>query len=372
MANRSLSPSEVIALDIARADMHYVTTSVIGLMSSPAAGEMALIQYGVMAAYETQLHFRRTLGWQLEANWDVAVAKSARMSGKFFADTQRNLDGVIEHFDELLQANRGGFFPPDRRGRMFDFLRDDLSFAMLDGRPYAGLVSAHYLGGLSAAQVADTTTVGPVFRRLSKGVGNIAAAILDESGIARHGHGAELSLQWFDAKSKVALPRLFAGELDSPTAAALMTIHSICLSAMNSAHRALCHWCEQAAQKHQFVALFQSLTAISILRESRTETPQSVGMMQFLDEPESTWVLSQSKLRNGLIHLGLQDIASNLPPGSRVDDAYFAYTGEDGEGVARRVERHLTRFVGELTDWMLAPTARGRTFLRALHAARIE
>ncbi len=50
MTQTHLSPIEVIALDIARADMHYVATSLIGLPSAAAAAEIALLQYGVMSA----------------------------------------------------------------------------------------------------------------------------------------------------------------------------------------------------------------------------------------------------------------------------------------------------------------------------------
>lgn len=56
-----LAPIEVIPPNIARADMHYVATSLIGLPSSAVAAEIALVQYGVMAAHEAQLHFGKTL-----------------------------------------------------------------------------------------------------------------------------------------------------------------------------------------------------------------------------------------------------------------------------------------------------------------------
>ncbi|MDJ0354825.1 hypothetical protein [Paenarthrobacter sp. PH39-S1] len=189
MAATDLDPIEVIALDMARADMHYIATSLIGLPSSAAAAEVALVQYRAMAAFEAQLHFEKTLGWRLETNWDAGTAKAARMSGKFFADTKRNLQGVVTHFDELLRANHGAFFPPNRRGRRFDFLRDDLSVVILEGSPYTSLVSAHYLTGLAPEQVGDLSTVGPAIGRLSIGVGNVAAALLNDSGIELHQHG---------------------------------------------------------------------------------------------------------------------------------------------------------------------------------------
>lgn len=73
MTATELDPIEVIARNIARADMHYIATSLTGLPFSAAAEEIALLQYGTMVAYEAQLHFRKTLGWHLEANWDYGA-----------------------------------------------------------------------------------------------------------------------------------------------------------------------------------------------------------------------------------------------------------------------------------------------------------
>ncbi len=325
-----------------------------------------------MAAYEAQLYFRKTLGWHLEANWDAGTAKAARMSGKFFADNERNLQGVVSHFDELLRANHGAFFPSNRRGRFFDFLRDDLSVVILDGSPYTNLVSAHYLTGLGPEQVGDLATVGPAIGRLSTGVGNIAGALLNNSGIDIHPHGPIPSFEWFDGKSSVALPRLFGGEPQPSLAAALLTIQSASSSAVRSVSRSLCEWCEAAARKHRFIALFQSLTALEIMRNGDVQAALPAGMKAFLDDPESVWVLGQSKLRNGLVHLGLQDIAGSLSLGSTVDDAVRAYTGQDPDTVAARVANHPTRFVDLLTEWMLLPTSDGDMFLGALHPAPLE
>jgi hypothetical protein len=372
MTPANLDPIEVIALDIARADMHYVATSLIGLPHSAVAAEIALLQYGTMTAYEAQLHFEKTLGWNLSADWDAGTAKAARMSSKFFADTNRHFEGVVTHFDQLLQANHGAFFPADRRGRFFDFLRDDLSVVTLDGNPYTSLISAHFLTGLGPDQVGDFATVGSAIRQLSTGVGNVAGALLYSSGIDMHQHVPVPPFSWLDGKSKVAMPRLFGGELDPSLAAALLTVQSIASSAVRSVSRSLCGWCEAAAQKHRFVALFQSLTALDIMRRNGVRAPQAAEMMAFLDDPESVWVLGQSKLRNGLVHLGLQDIASSLGPGTSTDDAVLAYTGERPNVVAGRVLNHLTRFVDVLTAWTLSPTADGNSFLAALRPAPPE
>lgn len=372
MTPSALDPAEAIALDVARADLHYVSTSIVALPSGAAAAEIALLQYGAMAAYEAQLHFEKVLGWRLSAVWDAAPAKSARMSGKFFADKNRNLDGVVLHFDKLLKANHGAFVPTNRRGRIFDFLRDDLAVVTLDGLPYTSLISAHYLAGLGPNQVADFATVGPAILRLSTGIGNITGSILHNSGIFRHPHAPVPEFKWLDGKSKIALPRLFGGELDPALAAALLTVQSTTCNAAHSRSRALCPWCEAAARKHRFIALFQSLEALTILRANGAQPRQAAEMMEFLDEPESAWVLEQRKLRNGLVHLGLQDIASQLGSGATIDDAVRVYTGQDSGIVATRVVDRLDRFVDILTRWMLSPTEKGRLFLDALHPAPSE
>jgi hypothetical protein len=162
------------------------------------------------------------------------------MSGKFFADTKRGLEGVVTHFEALVQANYGAFFPPHRRGRLFDFLRNDLSVVTLDGDPYTSLVSAHYLVGLSSEQVGDLATVGLAISQLSVGIGNVAGALLRDSTIVPHPYEPIPPFRWFDGKSRVALSRLFGGEVAPPLAAALLTVHSISSSAIRSVSRSLC------------------------------------------------------------------------------------------------------------------------------------
>lgn len=367
-----LEPIEEIAFEIARADMHYVASSLIGLPPIAAAAEVPLLQYGVMAAYESKVHFAKTLGLTLETGWNPDAAATARNSGKFFADSKRNLQDVIDHFELLMEANHGAFFPPDRRGRVFDFLRDDLSVITLDGSPYVSLLNAHYLTGLKPQQVGDVDTVGPAIFSLSTGLGNIAGALLHGSGIEMHSPGAVPSFVWMDGKSKVAIPRLFAGQLSSSLALALQTVHSVALSAANSPARSRCDWCEMAANKHRFVALFQSVTALVMMRDERSIPDPPEAVTAILDSHDATWLLKQSRLRNGLIHLGLQDIASSLSKGDGVDVVVRTYSGLDPTLVSQRVNNLLSALLEALTTWMLEPDSRGNSFLEALRTANID
>lgn len=367
-----LDPIETIALNIARADMHYVASSLIGLPDIAAAAEIPVLQYGVMAAYEAQIHFAKTLRWKLEAGWDHQTAESARMSGKFFADRERNLQGVVDHFERLIHANHGAFFPPDRRGKIYDFLRDDLSVVALGDSPCMSIISAHYLTGLEPSQESDLATVGPAVGRLSRGVGRIAGALLRGSGIEMHSHAPVPQFAWMDGKSAVAMPRLFGGELDAPLASALQTVQSIALSAANSAARAGCTWCISAAKKHRFVALYQSLMALKILRGELGVTALPGRVLAFLDSPDAVWLLQQSKLRNGLVHLGLQDIAAFIKPGGDVDQVVYLYTSEEPDEFAGRVSGLLEMLVSTLTDWMLEKDLHGNSFMEALGPANVD
>jgi hypothetical protein len=360
-----MEPVEVIALGVARADMHYVSSALVGRSGDTIAAEIAIVQYGAMAAYEAQLHFNTVLGCSIDPGWDAATAKAARMSGKFFADTKRNLDGVVSHFEDLLAANHGAFYPADRRGKLFDFLRDDLSVVTLGGKPYTNLLSAHYLTGLTAQQTATLGETGPVLKKLAFGIGRTAAALLADAGLDEHPPTKPPEFKWWDTKSGRAIPRLFAGQLPAALGAALLTVHSVLMSAASSSNRVACAWCETAARKHQFVTLFQVLTALEILQRS---DPESVPprIWHLLQEAESQWLLSQRRLRNGLVHLGMQDIGDRVQVGDGVESAVTAYTGEESDVVAARVSALTAHVVDVLSDWMMTPNRSKATFQSAL------
>ena len=63
-----------------------------------------------------------------------------------------------------------------------------------------------------------------------------------------------------------------------------------------------------AVRKHRFVALFQSLTALKIMRDDGIRPPHSDEMMAFLEDPESEWILEQSKLRTEWFILGFRTL----------------------------------------------------------------
>ncbi|WP_420366046.1 hypothetical protein AAEP80_04085 [Curtobacterium sp. L3-7] len=361
-----LDPAETIALAIARSDMHYVSCSLIGLDGIANAAELGLLQYGVMAAYEAQTHFKRSLGIDLQADWDADTAKAARMSGKFFADNKQHLSGVVSHFEELLDANHQAYFPVNRLRPEFDFLRDDLSVVTLDGRPYMTSVSAHFLMGLRSDQTATLDQAGPAAYRLSVGAGNIAGALLNGSEVAYHSPSASLDFVAWDATSAEALSRLFARTLPPTLAIALATVQSVVRSAELSSARVGCSWCETAARKHRFVALYQGLLALHDLRrEQPAFVPANVS--DLIDDERTRWVLMNDKLRNGLIHLGMQDIASRLHRGDSPDEAISAYTGLTGDEVDERTKERLYTLGETLTTWMLTPPPSGPSFADALH-----
>lgn len=357
-------PIEQVAVQVASADMHYVLSSLVGSPGDAVAAELALVQYGAMSAYEMQLHFRVAAGWELDPGWDPVTAKGARMSGKFFADTKRNLGGVIEHFDDLLATNRGAFFP-SRRLKLVDRFRTDLSVVTVAGRPYMTSVSGHYLTGLQPSQTAELGSAGPVAQRLAQGVGRIGGAMSEATGLRLHEPLTTPPFEWWNARSEEALPRLFGGRLTPALAASLMTVQSIVMSAVRSADRVRCGWCERAARKHRFVATFQAATALRILRDDGAhQLPTAVAA--FLDGPEVLWLLQQRKLRNAYVHLGMSDIRDRIAEDDTIDAAIVAYTGIAAADVDGRVQAVLLELASVATEWMLTPGADGKRFDNAL------
>jgi hypothetical protein len=361
-------PIELIALQVACADLHYVASALVGLPGDAQAAELALVQYGAMAAYETQLHFQKTVGWAIDAGWDPATAKAARMSGKFFADNRRNFDGVVDHFDDLLAANHGAFFPKDRRGKLFDFLRDDLSIVTLSGRPYMNMISGHYLTGLRPTQVAELGTAGPVLHQLAFGIGQVTAQVLGGVNLERHPPAQPAPFEWWDTKVAQALPRLFGNQLPASVAASLMTVHSILMSATRAGDRVQCGWCALAARKHRFVATFQSLKALQILH-NRGEHALPDRVTALLDRPDAAWLMEHEKLRNALVHLGMQDIRDRIERGHGVDAAVAAYTGQAASEVDARTSQVLRELVEAMTEWILTPPAGKQTIHDVLKPA---
>lgn len=360
-----LEPIEQVATQVAAADVHYVLSSLVGLPGDAVAAELALVQYGAMAAYETQLHFRVAVGWELDPSWDPVTAKGARMSGKFFADTKRNLDGVVDHFDDLLAANHGAFFP-QRRLKLVDRFRTDLSVVTAAGRPYMTSVSGHYLTGLQPSQTAARGVAGPVLQRLAEGVGRVGGTLLQATGLGLHEPLTAPTFEWWNARSAEALPRLFGGQLPPALAASLTTVQSIVISAVRSPDRVRCDWCERAARKHRFVATFQATTALKILRDDGA-CPVPAAVAAFLDGPGVQWLLQQRKLRNAYVHLGMSDIRDRIAAGDKVDAAVAAYTGIAAADVDGRVQPVLLELAAVLTGWMLTPGVDGNRFEDALH-----
>lgn len=358
-------PIEQVAAQVASADVHYVLSSLVGLPGDAVAAELALVQYGAMAAYETQLHFRVAVSWELDPGWDPVTAKGARMSGKFFADTKRNLDGVVVHFDELLAANHGAFLPR-RRLRFVDAFRTDLSVAQAGAWPYMTSVSGHYLTGLQPSQTAALGVAGPVLQRLAEGIGRVGGAVLQATGLGLHEPLIAPTFEWWNARSEEALPRLFGGQLPPALAASLMTVQSIVMSAVRSSDRVRCDWCERAARKHRFVATFQATTALQILRDDGAY-PMPAAVTAFLDGPDVQWLLQQRKLRNAYVHLGMSDIRDHIAAGDTMNAAVAAYTGIAAADVDGRVQPVLLELAAVVTQWMLTPGVDGRRFEEALH-----
>lgn len=354
---------EALSLTIASSDLRYVSGSIVGATVSGSVRPKAwpFSQWGSLVALEAQNHVRNAHGVTIDLGWDPVVAASARHSGKFSDDTGLKMEGVAERFGELLRANYRAFFP-ERRSEALDDLRNDLSVIMRDGEVLLTSVSGLFMQGVTPEIAVDFDALGRHAHRLSLGMGQAAAAFtgsrLDE--IKLHGNNDLPPATWQDAKSFVALPASFAGAFDPPVAFSLLTILSTVQTARFWGRANCCAECSNAALKHRFVVLYQACS--SIARFSLSSHPNvRAEVADLLNSDDSRTILSPSfrRLRNGLVHLGLGDVAARLPAAPDLGHVIVAYTGMEPADFDDLVDRGLSALAAGLNSWALSPAPDG-------------
>lgn len=302
---------------------------------------------------------RRKLSVDLVRSWEPSVAKAARMSGKFFLDSERGVEGTGSHVAELLAASHDAYYAKERRYKILDFLRDDLAVVYVDGVPYTSSVAAHFLLGLDGEHARDSAILGRSVESLARGIGESAGALFRLFPMPQHGPSHELPAVFYDSKIRSAFPCTFRGTSPLPLLGALWTIQSFVRSASLSARRAACDWCAMGAERHRFIALFHASAALLHLEKNEKgilpETLQRV-----LGSADGSWLLAQSKLRNGLVHYGLEDISGSIDGQADLASVFAAYTELPADEVSRRVSTQLRHLDAELTSWMMSPAPRGR------------
>lgn len=290
-----------------------------------------------------------------------------------FDDRGLALEGVVDRFQLLLNASHLAYFPPDRLGREYDYLRHDLSVMVFGGEVVLTNVSGFFMMGLPADSARDPESPGAHGNRLAFGIGQATSAFTTETleDVMEHGNHDLPAVDWRDATASDALPSTYGGQLAAPNALALMTIHSAVQAARMWAHTHCCEGCASAARKHRFVTLYQALRSIEVLSETGVEIGD-IGReaIATLLGPETgaRTILSGPfrRLRNGWVHLGVGDVAAQLPADPWPSDLVSAYTKIEPAELDVIVDTGLQGFAAISNAWMLEPGVDGSTLLEHL------
>ncbi len=351
-------------MTIAASDLQYVSGSILGVGSHPRSWAMS--QWGVMVTYELDQILRRVHQADPGLGWEPPIAAAARHGGKFF-DGKRNLDEVLSSFETLIKSNRQVFYP-SKRARIFDFLRDDVSF-VTDGRETVlTSISGQFMLGFPPEKVLTMDEWGPHAQALMIGVGQAAAWTFDRRSItefSKHGNHDQSSATWFDGKLFRVLPAAFAGELSMELSLSLITIHATVQAARRWARTTCCAWCASASLKHRFVVLHHAARSLEMLsgRHHLLGAKSTEHLRDLITDVHVSTVVTQPyrRLRNGWFHLGLADIAHQLPNDSDILTPISLYAGVDPLELDAFVDLGLDAVADGMNAWLLDPAKDGDT-----------
>ncbi len=364
---------EQLATAIARADLRYVAGTCLNAPGHPRG--WVFTQWGTMVAFEAAKHLNDVHGIDLGLRWEQTVAAAARHGGKYFDGRRNQLGAVVADFEALLVATHVAFFPEDRRGRAFDFLRDDFSVVTDGDRLLLTNVTGHFMMGLPPDRALNTDQWGPHARELTIGIGNATASFTDEGVEAIREHGSSVlgPATWRDGKIARDVPTAFGGELQPGLTLALLSIASTMEGARRWAKADCCVECAVAALKHRFIVLHHGVQSLRRLAEQ----PTLVGAVgeRYLSEiatvPSLNRVIEQPlrNLRNGWLHLGLSDIADRLPGNVSIITPIEVYAGLSAPELSDAVDEGLEVATQLLQNWMLEADEHGETLYTRLQAA---
>ncbi|MFF2300802.1 hypothetical protein [Arthrobacter sp. NPDC058127] len=350
---------EQVSLAIAAADLRYVTGS--GLTAGFHPRSWPLLQWGAMVAYEAQKNIRDVHNIELEFDWEEDVTAAARHGGKFFDGRPGQLDSVVADFQKLIDATHLAFYPDDRSGREFDVLRDDLSVISDGSELLLTNVTGHFMAGLPPHRGMDMNSWGPHLQTLATGIGQLASALVSASAenFSQHGNHTNTAVAWWDGKISEAIPATFAGELTTELALGVISIYSTVQAARRWANVECCGSCDAASLKHRFVVLHHAARSIEQLY-TRVEglPPIAVDHVSSLAESADLKTVTAQpfrRLRNGWLHLGLGDIATDLPARPNVLSPVLAYTQMEIPAFAALLDRSLDQVAEGIGCWLAEP-----------------
>jgi len=334
---------------------------------------LSFVQYGAMAAYESRIFFEQQVGiLPPPPMWDPAMAAAARHAGKFFEDTHRHLDGVVDYFARLVEANHEFFFPKSRPARWLDGLRSDLAILLLDSTPVLTNVGGYFLLGVAPSVRLDVSAAGPHVRDLAAGIGQTARWLGFDSSATHTGPVTveESRLVWRDADTQQALAMVFGGAFEPSLAMAMMTIQGAVSSAHRMARSGCCAGCNAAAFKQRFLVTYQVLLSLQQLHETdgRLTSHGQLRLDAILASAPVRELQSRGyrRLRNGLLHLGLGDVPVGTDGVVTLRDVIFHYTGVDPDNVVAVVDEAVDDVRRGLEDWCLTPPPGGTGLTRVL------
>ena len=361
-----------LSIAIAASDLRYVAGSTLSAGPHPRSWPFA--QWGAMVAYEATKTLRDVHSHHLELDWEDEVAAAARHGGKFFDGRADQLDRVVADFRALTDATHTAFYPSGRRGREFDFLRDDFSVLSEGAELLLTNVTGHFMVGLPPDRGLDMDSWGPHLHTLALGIGQVVAVFVSDSvyDLRAHGSRADEPLTWWDAKIAEVVPVVFGGEMDADLAMAVLSVHSTVQTARRWARAQCCESCAAAALKHRFVVLHHAVRSLQKL----AARPESLGALgaahvhALIDSADLSTITEGPfrKLRNGWLHLGLGDIAATLPKDVDILTPVSAYTQMEIRVFAELVDRGLDQIAGGVGAWIAEPGVDGSTLFDRLHS----
>jgi hypothetical protein len=371
-----MEPHEKLSLAIAASDLRYASGSILGAGSH--AHHWPFTQWGTMVAFEARKTLQDVHLQTLPLDWEDEIATAARHGGKFFDGKPDQIDRVVNDFRELAEATHTAFYPADRIGRAFDFLRKDLS-VVTDGRELLLTnVTGHFMVGLPPDRGAVMDTWEPHTHALQIGIGQVTKTLLGESSseVRAHGNRTETSLSWWDGDLKDVLPCTFGGELNAELSLAVISIYSTLQSARRWAFAECCYSCQIAALKHRFVVLHHA--ARSIRQLAARVDPLSQISLKYLDVLTNSEDLNAivdarfRRLRNGWLHLGLGDVAGALPATLTLLSPVSTYSEMEISDFIELVERGLLEMSTVVGEWLMEPGLNGDTLFDHLQAVKVD
>lgn len=365
-----------LSLAIAVSDLKYVGGNLLSSGSHPRSWPFS--HWGATVAFEAIKHLRTAHGISPDLRWEPKIAAAARNGGKFFEGNSGQFKSVIKDFRRLIEVTHSAYFPDDRVGREYDYLRNDLAVVTEGSEVLLTNVTGHFMVGMPPDRGIDMDTWGPHLKALAMGIGELTGALAPSSPEELHLHGSrpQARLSWWDGKVEDFVPNIFAGELNGELAMPLVSIYSSLQTTRRWARADCCTSCEVAALKHRFTVLYPALSSLVQLR-SRANNLGPVAIEHLSVLVDSPWAKELAdrpfrSLRNGWLHLGFDKVASSLFDDANLWSPINAYTGMTVGEFVTLVDQGIDEASFALGVWLSESGPHGVTIFDSLEPADLS